>query len=373
MWVTTRGKDVTLAVGDITNSGATYPVVSMYLYDSDFVSNSVYLGAASASNPETVIHIPETARSDQMLMAVLFIASSTSCAEGAYVIFDRLRAEIGGSVFSWPTPLYQIADLRVVGCASRVNVMRAVISTTVEVRNSEVVFSRSAFYGSLGVLAYMARVVLSRNRGTCTQVVKAVCSQVYVTGIAPGGTYNGWQIDTTTASILSDGTAPTEATKTINAYATGMYTTYWWSSWRAMKQGYTANYGRWRGGMWFDLSGIPTGATVTGMRLTLKRAAGYGIGDVVTVKVYGTSSNARDGQPALSSGGYVLGTIGPGKTKTYDLPAALVTGLADGTYKGLVLYADDTHVLSGHDYSVNYAVIEGTDGVVPKLAVTYTT
>ena len=124
--------------------------------------------------------------------------------------------------------------------------------------------------------------------------------------------------------------------------------------------------------MWWDFSAIPSGATVTGMKLTIRRMEGYGKGDVVTVKIYGTASNARSGQPGLSSAGYVLGTIGEGKTKTYDLPAVLVTGLAAGTYKGLVLYADDTAVLNDKTYSTNYARMEGTDGVVPKLAVTYT-
>ena len=68
-----------------------------------------------------------------------------------------------------------------------------------------------------------------------------------------------------------------------------------------------------------------------------------------------------------------LGTILNGKTRTFDLPATLVARLAAGPYKGIVLRADNTSVLSGKPYSSNYAQFDGTDGdTVPKLTVTYT-
>ena len=39
----------------------------------------------------------------------------------------------------------------------------------------------------------------------------------------------------------------------------------------------------------------------------------------------------------------------------FALPAALATGLGNGTYKGIVLYADDTTALHGKTYSTNFA------------------
>ena len=73
------------------------------------------------------------------------------------------------------------------------------------------------------------------------------------------------------------------------------------------------------------------------------------------VKVYGTTSAGKSGNPALSTEGYVLGTIDGGQTAEFALPAALATGLGNGTYKGIILYADDTSAMSGKTYSTNYA------------------
>lgn len=89
--------------------------------------------------------------------------------------------------------------------------------------------------------------------------------------------------------------------------------------------------------------------------LKLTRLKNYGKGAPVQVKVYGTVSTGKSGNPALSTEGYVLGTIDGGQTAEFALPAALATGLGNGTYKGIVLYADDTTALHGKTYSTNFA------------------
>ena len=109
------------------------------------------------------------------------------------------------------------------------------------------------------------------------------------------------------------------------------------------------------------------------MKLTIYRDAGYGKGSAVTVKAYGTAATGKSGNPALTSGPYTLGDIENGVSQTWDLPSALVTGLANGTLKGILFYADDTSVMSGKTYSTNYARLSGVGGTAPVLAVTYST
>ena len=369
-----RGKSVSFTMDSSTHSGATALSAGLGHANVDYTDIQILGSNENPGTPRTVT-VPEDVDEDRLLVLLLYISRETSCDAGAYRIYDRLRVEFGEAdkMFSWPTANYRIADLGIVGC-DRVNLSRTKLPTGVRIRDSDVALSRSEIFGDVGVLVDMARVLMRDNSGNCAKAVKARCAQVYVTGPAPGGTYEGWQIDTTTAQISGGGSAGNEQTKTLTANATGTYgPSNWWSSDRAIRQGYTPSNGRLRGGMWWDFSTIPSGATVTAMRLTLKRTSGYGKGANVTLKAYGTNSNARSGQPALTKGPYTLGVINQGQTKTFDLPAALVTALANGTVKGIVLYADDTSVLSGKTYSTNYARFDGTDGTAPKLAVTFTT
>ena len=69
--------------------------------------------------------------------------------------------------------------------------------------------------------------------------------------------------------------------------------------------------------------------------LRLTRLKGYGKGSAVQVKVYGTTATGKSGNPALSTDGYVLGTIDNGQTADFALPAALASELGNGTYKGI--------------------------------------
>ena len=366
------GKQITLAVGTITNSGGTYAVVAAFLYN-ETTGASTWLSGLSSSNTSNSFVIPEDTADDIILRIILYVSDgTTACATGAWVSYDRVRIEIGSTVQNLPVGACSIAQLTLIGADLIANVSRLSFPAGLVARHCDLAISKSKLYGEIGLLAEMSRVRMRDNSGSCTTAVKADCSQVYVTGPAPGGSYSGDWVNTTTATISGTGTPSTTLAKTLTSNSTGTYTSYWWTGDRSIRQGYTTSNGRIKGGMWWDLTAIPTGATVSSMKLTIKRMAGYGKGDEVTVKAYGTASTARTGAPALSSSGYVLGAIGEGATKTLDLPTALVTGLANGTYKGLVLYSDDTSVLSGKTYSANYARVEGTDGTAPKLAVTYT-
>jgi hypothetical protein len=366
------GKAVTLGVGTIAASGATLIAVAMYLTDADYASNMLYLGGLTAQNTSQTVYIPVDTDDDRMLVVSIFVSGSTSCPAGAYVIYDQLHVEVGNSEgYLYPSQ-YSIASL-VLRDNARVHLVRDTFPSGISVRDGNAVIHRCAFYGAIGVDADLARVRMYMNSGACTKAVRAGCASVYVAGTAPGGTYTGWLIDATNATISSSGSAGSSVTKTLTAISTGTYSTFWWSSDRAVRQGYSSSNGALRGGVWFDMTGIPAGAAVSAMTLTLTRAADVGVGDSVTVKAYGTSSGARSGAPALTSSGYALGEILNGKTKTFNLPAAQVAGLADGSYKGIVLRADDTSVLPGKTYSGNYAKFGGTDGTAPKLAATYTT
>lgn len=146
---------------------------------------------------------------------------------------------------------------------------------------------------------------------------------------------------------------PTTGSATFNPSATGTYTTYWWNIDSDVRQGYTKSNGRIKGGIFYAVSGVS--GTVKSAILKLTRLKNYGKGAPVQVKVYGTVSTGKSGNPALSTEGYVLGTIDGGQTAEFALPAALATGLGNGTYKGIVLYADDTTALHGKTYSTNFA------------------
>lgn len=111
------------------------------------------------------------------------------------------------------------------------------------------------------------------------------------------------------------------------------------------------------------------GSNVASAILRLTRLKGYGKGSAVQIKVYGTTSSGKSGNPALSTDGYVLGAIDNGQTADFALPAALATGLGNGTYNGIVLYADDTSAMGGKTYSSNYARLSAE----APLTITWTT
>ena len=283
------------------------------------------------------------------------------------MLYNDLQVELGSNLFSGPRIIKPVFNLEIEGC-DEVDISRISLPNGAKIRNSNVVLSRSELYNT--VFATMSRLIMHNNTGTCTQAVYARAASVLVTGAAPGGTYDGSEVDTTGANPGSSGAPPETTTKIISANSTGTYSSSWWSSDRSVRQGYLKTSGRLRGGIWFNPANIPSNATA--IKLELNRIYGYGLSAGASLRAYGTVSNARDGQPALTTGPYDLGTSAAwGKTKSHDLPPALVTALAAGTIKGIVLYAADTSVLSGEDYSQNYARFGGTDGTPPKLIITY--
>nr|DAH18705.1 MAG TPA: Minor structural protein 4 [Caudoviricetes sp.] len=198
-------------------------------------------------------------------------------------------------------------------------------------------------------------------KGTTTQYAyKVFGTRITNSGSRPSGGWTGMNFmaapgDLTTVAVDTGSgvVVPTTGSATFNPSATGTYTTYWWSIDSDIRQGYTKSNGRIKGGIFYAVSGV--GGNVASAILRLTRLKGYGKGSAVQIKVYGTTSSGKSGNPALSTDGYVLGTIDNGQTADFALPAALATGLGNGTYKGIVLYADDTSAMGGKTYSSNYA------------------
>ena len=372
-----RGMPVTMRTEMSAANGTPDPVVWLLLMNPDHsVEYQGLVGLdAARSGIALTTNIPEDTALDAHLVLRLYVTTGTTRPAGTSVNFTRLSIEVGPTYNGALTYSPTVSNLRIENNQAQVHLTRLTSPGYMKITNSAAFLTRNTINGNggVGLLAEMAKIRMTDNDGTCQYAVNAEESLVFVTGKAPSGIYSGWQVDTTTAQIVNTTTtAPTATIKTLTANSTGTYSSYWWTGDRSIRQGYTPSNNRIRGGMWFDMSQIPSGATVSGMRLTLARISGYGKGADVDVKAYGTASNARNGAPALTAGSYELGTIGEGKTKTFDLPDALVTGLKSGAYKGIVLFADDTSVLSGKTYSSNYARFGGTDGTAPKLAVTYT-
>ena len=205
------------------------------------------------------------------------------------------------------------------------------------------------------------KVDIATLKGTTTQYAyKAFGTVITNSGSRPSGSLSGMNFLAAPGDLLtvpidtgSGVVVPTTGSATFNPSATGTYTTYWWNIDSDIRQGYTKSNGRIKGGIFYTVSGVS--GTVKSAILKLTRMKNYGKGAPVQVKVYGTTAAGKSGNPALSTEGYVLGTIDGGQTAEFALPAALATGLGNGTYKGIILYADDTTALHGKTYSTNFA------------------
>lgn len=210
-------------------------------------------------------------------------------------------------------------------------------------------------------------------KGTTTQYAYKVFGTVITnSGCRPSGGVLGMNFLAAPGDLLTvpidTGSAVTPtvtSTVTFNPTATGTYSTFWWTSDDNIRQGYSNNR-RNKGGIFYSISGIPSGATLKTISLTLTRLK-FGKGAPVQVKAYGTTSAEKSGNPALSTDAFVLGTIDYNTTATFALPAGLAEGLFNGTYHGIILYADDTGVMSSKNYSTNYA----TFSPAAPLSITY--
>lgn len=215
---------------------------------------------------------------------------------------------------------------------------------------------------------------IAAMKGTTTQYAyKVFGTRITNSGSRPSGGWTGMNFMAAPGDLLTvpidTGSAVTPAvtsTVTFNPTATGTYTTHWLNLDSNIRQGYTKSNGRIKGGIFYGISGIPGGATLKTISLTLTRLK-FGKGASVQVKVYGTTSTGKSGNPALSTDAFVLGAIEYNTTATFALPAGLAEGLFNGTYHGIILYADDTGVMGGKNYSTNYATFSPA---VP-LSITY--
>lgn len=219
------------------------------------------------------------------------------------------------------------------------------------------------------------KVDIANLKGTTTQYAyKAFGTVITNSGSRPSGDWTGMNFmaapgDLTTVAVDTGSgvVVPTTSSATFNPSATGTYTTHWLNIDSDIRQGYTKSNGRIKGGIFYAVSGVS--GTVKSAILKLTRLKNYGKGSAVQVKVYGTTSTGKSGNPALSTEGYVLGNVDEGQTADFALPEALATGLGNGTYKGIILYADDTSVMGKKDYSTNYARF----AAAAPLTITWTT
>ncbi len=269
---------------------------------------------------------------------------------GVYCNGNRAAIEV------WTTMWVRFSGCRVEGYSTATSAFYVDRGSVVMLYNSEMYNCSRGIYAGWGT-----NVDFHTLKGTCTNLyLEGYGTRITGNVSRPSGGWSGFNIisnfaDMTTIPIDNGSgvVAPTTGSATFNPSATGTYTTYWWSGDSDIRQGYTKSNGRIKGGIFYAVSGVS--GTVKSAILKLTRLKNYGKGSAVQVKVYGTTSAGKSGNPALSTDGYVLGTIDGGQTAEFALPAALATGLGNGTYKGIILYADDTTVLHGKTYSTNYA------------------
>lgn len=283
---------------------------------------------------------------------------------GVYCNGNRAAIEV------WTTMWVRFSGCLVEGYSTATSAFYIDRGSVVMLYNSEMYNCSRGIYAGWGT-----NVDFHTLKGTCTNLyLEGYGTRITGNVSRPSGGWSGFNIisnftDMTTIPIDNGSgvVVPTTGSATFNPSATGTYTTYWWSGDSDIRQGYTKSNGRIKGGIFYAVSGVS--GTVKSAILKLTRLKNYGKGSAVQVKVYGTTSADKSGNPALSTEGYVLGTIDGGQTADFALPEALATGLGNGTYKGIVLYADDTTVLHGKTYSTNYARFT----TAAPLTITWTT
>ena len=300
-------------------------------------------------------------------------AFSMECCRVSRINVENLGVYCGSArnaVEIWNCGWVRFAGCAVEGYGNALSAFYIDRGSTVMLYNSEMYHCSRGIYAGWGT-----NVDFHTLRGECSGLyLEAYGTRITGNESRPSGGWSGFNIisnfaDMTTIPIDTGNgvVAPTTGSASFAPTATGTYTTYWWNIDSDIRQGYTKSNGRIKGGIFYAISGVS--GTVKSAILKLTRLKNYGKGAPVQVKVYGTVNSGKSGNPALSTEGYVLGTIDGGQTAEFALPEALAAGLGNGTYKGLVLYADDTTALSGKSYSTNYARFS-TDA---SLTLTWTT
>lgn len=286
-------------------------------------------------------------------------AFSMECCRVSRINVENLGVYCGSArnaVEIWNCGWVRFAGCAVEGYGNALSAFYIDRGSTVMLYNSEMYHCSRGIYAGWGT-----NVDFHTLRGECSGLyLEAYGTRITGNESRPSGGWSGFNIisnfaDMTTIPIDTGNgvVAPTTGSASFAPTATGTYTTYWWSIDSDIRQGYTKSNGRIKGGIFYAVSGVS--GTVKSAILKLTRLKNYGKGAPVQVKVYGTTAAGKSGNPALSTEGYVLGTIDNGQTAEFALPENLAAGLGNGTYKGIVLYADDTTVLHGKTYSTNYA------------------
>lgn len=380
-----RGKTLTLSADMYANKSAPGQVMQMVVRLNETALSyidrpNISDVTTSATGAKTFV-IPADAGFWDKLDVVFKLSDGTSVAADVVSFYYNIRLEPGSAVSAEAGGkcMATIGRMRVEGCTAQVALQELIFPNVLEARQSAVTVSKCTFTGTQGFYIYGGSGYMDHCYGSCSDsaVYAGGGGAISIYGSAP----SGWKGGLLETSEMDAGDPPTggtpdpEVSKTITAKATSTGTydgvNGWWSSDAALRQGYVSANGRLRGGAWFDLSALPGGATITKLTLRLRRVEGYGKGSAVDVRIYGTTADAKSGDPAASgkiSSSYVSGSMEPGKTRTFD-----VTSLK--AYTGFVLYAADTAVLSGKSYSTNYARFTGTGGgddTIPMLTATYT-
>jgi hypothetical protein len=287
--------------------------------------------------------------------------------------------------------------IRAIGPTTHVTVAMCVMRSTSNSGNVGFMAENGAA-GYLGVCEFygLKNSMLARNGGVITAMncagdcsVRAERGMMFLTGTMPSAA-GAWgstayselggkvffesadadhavSVDKGSSSSGSAVTAPT--TVTVAATGVGAYSGSWRSD-GVMRQG-MYNGSEYAGCMWFDRSGF-IGRSIKSASMTLKRLSGSGRSRPVALYLYTTTLSSASGNPLSGRVSYgKLGEIAQGETKTFTLPVGAAQALANGTAKGLMLYAADGAQISGRDYSENYCKLGSADDELPVLTVNY--
>lgn len=192
--------------------------------------------------------------------------------------------------------------------------------------------------------------------------------------------------DLTPNSGSSPSGEPSTGEVTITASTTGTYEvengTWNGATSTDANRGNHLYQGRWEetlsvGCMWFDMSTIPNGATITGAKLKFHRYSGAGGASPVIVNLSTTTLTGKSGNPVSSrvDRGELVPEIGNDETLTVTTAGLVqaVQAIKAGTAAGLMFYINDDPSTK-RKFSSNYARFDGVnDSIVPTLTITYET
>ena len=245
-------------------------------------------------------------------------------------------------------------------------------------------------WGKSWHIAGVSTAKISATKGNCHPLVDSsfvlfVDSQAC--NVTPFS-YDGWggsSITLTNISVNQGSAAPAVAPTTTATFdASITHTVYgsaeWPGTWKSITneiwQGYTDSQKYQVALMWFRTLGSLAGKTILSAKLRLRRVPAIGKGDDVKLigyygaRAYGNGSGSPTGPISMGT----IGTIGnDGDVHEFAIPTAAISYIAtnpDG--RCLALNPSDSALMSGHNYSSNYAKFSGVgSGYALQLVVTY--